>query len=104
MKQTQHDKILNLLKSGEWVSLPEILRLNISQYGRVINDLRNGKYKKIKYYIENKGEWVNGQHHTWFKLIGSSPVGNDSIVNFVKEPQQTLFPIKSRVTNEHLAS
>jgi len=51
---------------GERVPLPEILSLNISQYGRCIKQLR----AMIAGYgiIENGGESVNGKRHTWFRL------------------------------------
>jgi hypothetical protein len=68
---TQHDRLLDLLRSynGEWCPLPEILKLHIAQYGRVINDLRKGKHGGKRYLIENTLiEVVDGQKHTAFRL------------------------------------
>ena len=75
MRKTQHEKILECLRSplnqdkDGWVSLPVILDLHISQYGRAVNDLRNGKTTNKKVYnVENKTEWIGGERHSWFRL------------------------------------
>jgi hypothetical protein len=75
-KTTQHTRLLNLLRSynGDYCPLPKILDLHISQYGRVINDLRHGKHDGIFYNIENKLlDVVNGERHTGFRLIEGEP-------------------------------
>ena len=64
----QHKRLMDLLRSynGAVVPLPKILDLHISQYGRVINDLRK------KHGINIKSEFlgvVNGERHTGFRLI-----------------------------------
>ncbi len=63
----QHKKLMDLFRArpNEWIPLPEILKLFISQYGRVIKELRESGEK-----IENKSEWVNGQRHTAFRWTG----------------------------------
>jgi hypothetical protein len=60
----QHLKLMALFRSrpGEWIALPEVLSLFISQYGRVVKELREAGEQ-----IENKSEWVNGQRHTAFR-------------------------------------
>jgi hypothetical protein len=72
---SQHDRLLNLLKSynGDWVPLPKILDLHIAQYNRVINDLRNGKHDRINHNIENKVGWVDRSKHSWFRLVVEQP-------------------------------
>ncbi len=74
-KITQHERLLDCLRDKEnqgddgWVALPCILSLYISQYGRVINDLRNGKaLDRRAYDIENRREVVEGKRHSWFRL------------------------------------
>lgn len=65
-KITQQQRILNLLLyyRNEWVSLPRILDLRISQYGRVMGELRGqGRI------IQNKTKMVDGQKHSWFRLL-----------------------------------
>ena len=68
---TQHDRLLNLLKSynGAWVPLDKIMDLRIGQYNRVINDFRTGKHSKPILNIENKTEWIDGVCHSWYRLI-----------------------------------
>ncbi len=76
MRKTQHEKILECLRNplnrdkDGWVGLPVILDLHVSQYGRAVNDLRNGKTANKKAYnIENKTEWIGGIRHSWFRLV-----------------------------------
>ncbi len=77
MRTTQHHRLLACLSDpmnqgvGGWVSLKVILALGIAQYGRVINDLREGKVKalnKRKYIIENKTHWAGSSRYSWFRL------------------------------------
>ena len=58
-------RLKDLFKSrpGEWIPLPEILNLNIAQYGRVIHGLRH----KDLMNIENKKEYIDGETHSWFR-------------------------------------
>ena len=67
MKTTQRDNLFQLFESrpGQWIPLPEILRLGIAQYGARIYDLRKeGKE------IQNKTiEVVDGQKRTAFMYV-----------------------------------
>ena len=63
---TQRDRLIQLLRenSGQWVGLPRILDLRISQYSARVHELR-----KLGYRIENKTQHHNGQVWSWFRLI-----------------------------------
>lgn len=67
---TQTAKIVEFLRSykGQWVPLPEILALRISQYSARIYEARHRWGLKI----ENRVETINGQKHSWFRLIEPS--------------------------------
>lgn len=66
---SQCGMILRLLKSraGEWVPLPEILELGCAQYNTRIKELRD----EWGFPIENRTETVNGERHSWFRLVVS---------------------------------
>ena len=68
---TQRERVLELLQSrcGEWVGLPEILDLNIAQYGVRILELR-----RAGFCIENRQE---GEHSRFRLLSGKSSATND---------------------------
>lgn len=70
---SQCGRILRLLESrrGEWIALPEILSLKISQYGTRVKELRDN----WGFQIENKVETVDTQRHSWFRLM-PSPAAN----------------------------
>jgi len=69
MKNTQHLKIIALLKANKgWVSLPQILSLGVAQYNARIYELRQEGYD-----IQNKVQTVDGVKHSWFKLIAEPP-------------------------------
>ena len=84
---TQRDRLLQLLqsRSGAWVPLPEILNLQVAQYGARIFELRRAGYQ-----IENKQEG----EHTYFRLLGfTTPVSAS------KQPQSAqgeLFALQHR--------
>lgn len=61
---SQAGRILNLLSTGEWVPLPRILELRISQYGSRVLELRRKGFQ-----IENRTETVDGVRHSWFRLV-----------------------------------
>ena len=65
---TQRLRILHLLfhADGAWVPLPEILALQIGQYGARILDLRRSGHN-----IENRTETVDGVKHSWYRLVRS---------------------------------
>ena len=65
---TQCGRILRVLVDarGEWVDLPTILALKISQYGSRIYSLR-----RQGFHIENHSAMVNGVRRTAFRLVVS---------------------------------
>ena len=65
-RKTQRDRILDVLTNahGEWVPLPTILELKISQFGARIKEAR-----ALGHQIENKTETVNGIVHSWYRLV-----------------------------------
>lgn len=65
-KPTQRDRVLNLLReaNGEWVSLTRILELRIAQFGARILELRRAGHN-----IENRTEEVDGETHSWYRLV-----------------------------------
>ena len=65
-RANQCERLLKLLREncGEWVGLPKILDLRISQYSARVHELR-----KLGYRIENKTQHHNGQVWSWFRLI-----------------------------------
>lgn len=67
---TQRDRILSLFQSrqNEWVPLPDILDLRISQFGARILELR-----RLGYDIRNRTEHRGGQVHSWFRLVIEQP-------------------------------
>ena len=64
---TQTARIVNLLRlrSPQWVSLPEILELRISQYSARIHQARH----QWGLPIENRIEIVHGKKRSWFRLL-----------------------------------
>ena len=66
--KTQRAEILRLLidAHGAWVPLPEILALGVAQYNARIFELR-----RLRFNIENRTEQVDGERHSWFRLVSS---------------------------------
>jgi hypothetical protein len=62
-RKTQADRLLRLLESKEWVTLPEILDLRIACHTRRISELREQGHD-----IECEKTWVNGVQHTRYRL------------------------------------
>ncbi len=62
---TQRGQILDLLIAarGDWVPLPRILELKISQFGARILELR-----RLGFHIVNRTQNANGQKHSWYRL------------------------------------
>jgi hypothetical protein len=63
-KSRQQQRILALLRSKEWISLPEILDLRIASYTRRLSDLR-----ELGFRIECETKWVNGVRHSKYRLL-----------------------------------
>ena len=66
MKTKQKDRLLDFFKErpNEWIPLPEILGLFISQYNARIYDLRHEGIT-----IENRWEMIEGVKYSWFKYV-----------------------------------
>ena len=66
----QRQKLLKLLREscGEWVGLPKILDLRISQYSARVHELRAQGH-----VIDNHTRHVNGVVHSWFRLVEPEP-------------------------------
>ena len=66
-RKTQRGEILGLLVSarGQWVELPEIMRL-AAQYNSRLWELR-----RLGFKIENRIRDVGGARHSWFRLLPS---------------------------------
>jgi hypothetical protein len=64
---SQTARIVALLRkrSPQWVSLPEILELRISQYSARIHQPRH----EWGLPIENRTKVVHGEKHSWFRLV-----------------------------------
>ena len=76
---SQCGRILYLLESrrGEWVPLPEILGIKISQYGTRIKELHDD----WKFAIENRIETIDGVQQSWFRLAAER--NSELISNFM---------------------
>ena len=94
--KNQRGRILRILidAHGAWVSLPEILALGIAQYGARILELR-----RQGFIIENRTEHVDGERHSWFRLVKSLPSVDRATAQKVEE---TDFMRRRR--EEHAAS
>ena len=66
--KTQRGEILALLVKarGEWVGLPEIMQC-AAQYNARVFELR-----RLGFKIENRTETVEGERHSWFRLLPST--------------------------------
>lgn len=69
-RQTQCERILRLLLDahGSWVALPEIMAC-AAQYNARIFSLRRAGHN-----IENRTQEVNGECHSWYRLVDSPTV------------------------------
>lgn len=83
-RTTQAARIVDLLRSRspEWVPLPEILELRISQYSARIHQARH----KWGLPIENRVENVNGKKHSWFRLVQASAIASKALPSPCKAP------------------
>jgi hypothetical protein len=90
--KTQRDQILGLLirAHGEWVPLPEVMQ-HAAQYGARIHELR-----RMGFTIENRIETVNGDRHSWFRLVSApclhraAPVSVSTVVDVQQMSLVTL--------------
>jgi hypothetical protein len=65
-KKTQRERLLDLLLSahGAEVGLPQILSLQISQFGARLKELR-----ALGFNIQNRQEHHGGQTHSFYRLV-----------------------------------
>lgn len=49
---------------NEWIPLPRIMDLRISQYGRCIHELRGEGM-----VIDNRVEMAGSERHSWFRYV-----------------------------------
>lgn len=70
---TQRDRIRKMFmdRPGEWIPLPAILAMGVAQYGARILELR-----RLGMDIKNRGEWVGGQHRTYFRYLPQEKQGD----------------------------
>ena len=70
-RATRTNQIIELLRShrNQWVPLPAILKLQISQYSARIHEARH----KLGLNIENRTEVVDGKKYSWFRLVEPLP-------------------------------
>jgi len=68
-RKTQRERLLAVLIEARhnWVPLPVILELKISQFGARIKELRG-----LGFNIRNKTEIVSGVKHSWYRLEPNS--------------------------------
>jgi hypothetical protein len=95
--KTQGSRILRLLidACGAWVPLPEIMAC-AAQYNTRIFELRRSGY-----HIENRTETIDGQRHSWFRLVVDSPASRPAPskpepanpVAFQDRPRVTGLPL-----------
>lgn len=80
-RQNQSERILRLLRENvnQWVPLPQILDLRISQYSARIFELRAQGH-----IIDNHTRHVDGVVHSWFRL--TLPTAQEKL--FSDRPQQ----------------
>ena len=66
-RSTQTARLVALLRerSPQWVPLPEILNLRISQYGARLYQARH----EWGLHIESRVEMVGGEKHSFFRLV-----------------------------------
>jgi hypothetical protein len=78
--RTQRERILQLLcdARGEWVPLPNILELKISQFGARILELRRSGLR-----ITNRTKNIDGQKHSWYRIESCDRVNASASVNAV---------------------
>lgn len=89
-RRNQQHKILELLAAarGNWVPLPQMLALKISQFGARILELR-----REGHIIRNKTEHKDGQVLSWYRLeptLGCSGVKAERISSL--SPPARSFP------------
>jgi len=63
-RKTQQQRILALLRSKEWVTLPEMMQLFIASRTARITELRH-----LGYQIECVTERVNGETRSKYRLV-----------------------------------
>jgi hypothetical protein len=93
-RPTQTDRIVSLLRarSPNWVPLPEILNLRISQYGARLYQARH----EWGLNIESRLEIIDGEKHSWFRLVEEVPKLFQAATI---SPARTLLPLFGSAAN-----
>jgi hypothetical protein len=93
-RPTQTDRIVSLLRarSPNWVPLPEILNLRISQYGARLYQAR----QEWGLNIESRVEIVDGEKHSWFRLVEEVPKPFQAATT---SPARTSLPLFGSAAN-----
>lgn len=87
--KNQAAKILKLLieAKGQYVPLPRILDLRISQYSARIRELRLAGFN-----IENKTENVGKERRSWFRLVLNDNAASNLAAGKEKQCYQPMAP------------
>jgi len=88
MQKSQRQRVFDLLSSRQWVSLPQILDLRVSQYSARIHELR-----KMGCEIENRTEWKDGELCSWFRLKSAPVTLPNASPTAEAEHDGTLFEV-----------
>lgn len=86
-RQTQQERLLSLLRSKEWVSLPKILDLRIAKYSSRITELRHAGY----IILNRKEESPAGEIHSWYHLAGEPEPEAKSVRPHMFTKQKEMF-------------
>jgi biotin operon repressor len=62
-RETQRDRVLAMLRAGDWVSIPQFLAAGISRFGARIFELRRQGYE-----IEAQEEHKGHSRHVKYRL------------------------------------
>jgi hypothetical protein len=99
--KTQQGRLLKLLLDHrfDWVPLPDILALGISQYSSRIWEIRH----QLGLKVESRVEFVDGKKCSWFRLLSADPQAKlfskgatTTTATARIEPAETLFGDISR--------
>jgi hypothetical protein len=94
--KTQRAQILRILvdAKGDWVPLPKIMAC-AAQYNARVLELR-----RLGFAIENRTEHVDGERHSWFRLVKSPPSVDRAPV---QEAGESAFMRRRREEDEQAA-
>jgi hypothetical protein len=81
---TQRGEILALLikAHGDWVPSPEVMAC-AAQYNARVFELR-----RLGFAIENRTEALNGERHSWFRLLPSTKPEPEPVSDFMRRRRE----------------